>query len=243
MRALNIPKLRRINCLGVELEGGWDGAPAGYEQDGSVECCGEHTGEVHSAPLHLEPLLYWIPRHYPEYSDDTCGFHVHFSLKDVNDYLTLTDRSFYNFFRSRLNTWGKTYPITNPAFWHRLDGKNTYCKKDFLPEKQIYREDKSGTRYTQLNYCYGLHGTIECRVFPMFQRSSVAQAAVCQLVDIVETYLLMHPPVKGKLTIPISPTAKDLRNFNPWIIEASEKAPVKGVRTFELLSNDMPERR
>lgn len=194
MKELQLPKQNKIYLLGVELEGGWDNCPRNFQDDGSVECAGDTTGECISDPQKLPSLLKWIPQHYPDYTNDTCGFHVHTSYNEMRDYETLMERKFYDFFLARFAKWGKSYPIRNTAFWARLEGKNTYCRKVFEPLKQAFISYKGVNRYTHLNYCWGLHGTLECRLFPMFKSSKTAQAAVCELVDLIETYLVMNRP-------------------------------------------------
>ena len=48
---------------------------------------------------------------------------------------------------------------------------------------------KSADRYTFLNFCWGLHGTLENRMLPMFNESRIAVSAVHEFIDIVNSYL------------------------------------------------------
>lgn len=224
MKTLEVPKLNKIHLIGVELEGGWDECPDNFHEDGSVDCAGDTTGESVSDALTLTPLLKWIPRQYPDYTNESCGFHVHTSYRDNRDYETLMERKFYDFFLARITRWGKGYPIRNSAFWARLEGKNSFCRKNFQPLNQAFVTDKSGPRYAQLNYCWGLHGTLECRLFPMFKSSKTAQAAVCELISLIETYLLMNRPKPFKsqsILKPINTTNASVLPANKLLVDGS----------------------
>ena len=241
MKALQVPKQNKVHLIGVELEGGWDECPNSYQDDGSVECAGDTTGECISSPLKLVDVLRWIPRNYPEYTNDTCGFHVHTSYNDLRDYETLMERKFYDFFLARITHWGKSYPIKNRAFWTRLDGKNSYCRKTFVPMEQALVNHKGGPRYSLLNYCWGLHGTLECRLFPMFKSSKTAQAAVCELVDLIETYLVMHRPTRTSIVSNFVPTRRHQLIPNPVNKKVGERLSQKDRIEMEFPEQEVEE--
>jgi hypothetical protein len=69
----------------------------------------------------------------------------------------------------------------------RLIGANNYCRREFHPHKQWLAEGRSGERYAQLNYCYNFHGTLECRLLPMFRKALDAVKAIRYVLN---TYIL-----------------------------------------------------
>jgi hypothetical protein len=203
-------KFRYVDKVGIELEGGWNRVfsytcfkhdisvfngsevPTGlHEQTG-------HYGEVASDPLSPPLGAEWIAVHYPDFSDYTCGMHVHVSLRKVSFYQRLATRDFFNYWHKSLEQWGRETGVKDPDFWVRLDGGNRFCRKAFAAEAQVGLTRKEGnTRRTQLNYCYNLHKTIECRVFPIFAKAETAVQAFYAHVWIIEKYLKETRPQKN----------------------------------------------
>jgi hypothetical protein len=70
-----------------------------------------------------------------------------------------------------------------------LRGENRYCKREFDPLGQYKTRDRGGNRYTQLNFCYGVHKTMECRLLPLFRDVSVAVSAVKNLLKFVDDWV------------------------------------------------------
>ncbi len=160
-----IPKVKAINAVGIELEGAWtkyykDGvplynyipdanivrnrAPRGLKYDGSVRInqrdAGCHFyGEIASKPMKPRAITSWVRRNHPDGFNNSCGAHMHISTVNKNDYMSLTHKDFWKYFRKNLAKWGKKkeFPKTH-QFWKRYQGGNTYCKPLFIPEQQIH---------------------------------------------------------------------------------------------------------
>ena len=178
--------------VGVELEGGdWpDGRNTqGWREDVSVQVDTEDCGEVASPPYKSkEGLQRWIGRNWPKSFDESCGFHVHCSFNSVNDYAKLLDPGVTGLLRERFWDWRETKHVRY-LLNDRLAGGNRFCQPHFYPQ-QVYYEEKHN-RYTQLNYCFSLRGTLECRVFPMFPDGpSVAFKAVETLISLYDDWLI-----------------------------------------------------
>lgn len=185
--------LKYINRIGIELEGGWEEArmPENPVTDTSVTVSADYVGESVSPPLKYSLISQWVKRNIPSKINDSCGTHVHVSFNKKNDYVRLMDEKFNNFFLDKMEDYGKNimkFPNKHP-FWARLNDSNAYCARDFRPEEQAYRTDKRGPRYSQLNFCHSLHGTLECRIFPGFTEVSDVMAAVDCFINCVEEYL------------------------------------------------------
>ena len=202
-----------ISKIGIELEGAWITSPISdtleCHGDGSVhvkpclcgavkrgescisDTCCRYIGECVSIPFDsLEKAINWTSEFYPRKSDKSCGMHIHVSLKDKLSYMRLMNKKFYNYFLTRVTAWGVEKNINEGTiFWERLTGQNTYCMNKFQPEKQYKHRDKSSERRTHLNYCYNVHQTIECRLFPTFQKKELSISAIELYADIINSYL------------------------------------------------------
>lgn len=210
-----------INKVGIELEGAWAVKPNSLQHDGSVKfeatelecehvchclecsaldptiidqgrsCSAKYIGEVASKPIAPRSVSKWVRSAYPQAINPSCGFHIHVSFKNINSYLVLMDRKFYEFFLTKMQEFGdkNKIPKTHP-FWSRLRGENRFCKREFNPDKQINEIKKyHDFRYQHLNFCHTLHGTMENRLFPMFKEIDLAVAAVYTYLDCLEEYL------------------------------------------------------
>lgn len=229
-------RLRYINRIGVELEGGWNYTPPSRVYgDGSVtvsrtstncrntEICtnhncsnceylefigdgNRHAGEVGSEPLRLKGALAFLDDNYPTETNESCGFHIHISLKNNHDYSRLMDRAFYSYLMVALENWGNENNIKNPQFWTRLEGENYFCKGDFIPDEQSVHTERNYERYTILNYSLGVHGTLELRVLPMFKKVGTAKNVLEFYVKTVERYLSKSSKVKiiGDIRVKVS---------------------------------------
>jgi hypothetical protein len=187
-----MPYIKRI---GIELEGGWDQRPAmPIHGDGSV---GDAIplnyryaiGEISSRPLLRSQIPEFLEANYPQNVNATCGLHVHTSLCNVGRYSQLATKQFFDYWKIKMEQFGHAYPIKSEQFWDRLNGENTFCRDRFDARLQIPDTTKSGARYRLLNYCYSLHGTLECRALPMFKSVRTALAAINAHLDIIERYL------------------------------------------------------
>jgi hypothetical protein len=183
-----------IDKVGLELEGAWNVRPpdAAYHADGSVRgVSGAIIGEMVSPPMAtFADVSTWITAAYPADSNTSCGFHVHVSFKSRRDYAKLMHPAFFEYFSRRMEEWGRkvNLPAAHP-FWYRLSGANFFCSKNFVPDTQAQLRRKSNARYAQLNYCFKFHGTIECRLAPVFKQANIAVSYTKELCSIYEDFL------------------------------------------------------
>lgn len=218
-----IPVQKHINAIGIEFEGGWakyihtDGkaakfgelgiqvkrkrSPQNLKYDGSVRIEAPEAmwkGEIASKPLQIRNIRAWIARNRPEVIDPSCGTHVHVSVTNSNKYTQLTDKAFEEEYLNRMAKWGSRNEVPkNSEFWKRLQGKNSYCKKQHIPENQMYHVGRGGERYTQLNYCWGLWGTVEFRMLPAFNDPWLTTDSILETCRIVEDFLNKAPDLKN----------------------------------------------
>lgn len=195
------PALRRWLQMGIELEGGWvsdyrlvakkvQGASAKTDQSIEPGRGWGSSGEIITRPHDtLERLITDITTLYPDYTNVSCGFHVHASFTPM-DVTMLTDVAFWNYFRKRIETWAKATNQDN-VFWDRFHGSiperaRRYQAK-WIPEDQLYLQKD---RYTQINFVsWHKLRTVECRLFPMWANKEHAISALRELSDIYDTYL------------------------------------------------------
>ena len=200
----------RIEKYGLELEGAWLNAPNSLKHDGSVrDLPGDMAvGELASRPISsFEAAKIWLRENYPTRSNHTCGFHVHLSFSELS-YSRLMDEAFNDLFLERMEAF-YVERRDNPGFdlfRSRLDGQNIYCRKIFRPEEQLWRtepydRDHQLPRYSILNFCYGRHQTLECRLFPMFPEVADSVAAFECFVKACHDYLVRCPGEKKFSTV------------------------------------------
>lgn len=178
--------------------------------DGSVRglSAGLAVGEVASPPLNtMQEVRQFIREYYPDEVNSSCGFHVHMSFSRLN-YSRLTHCDFWNLFQTRMDKFAneiREHPGRD-LLVSRLAGHNEYCQKNFRPEEQFWRTEQYGDRdrhprYSQLNYCYDRHGTMECRVFPCFPRSETSILAFDALTGCVNAFLSRCRPERSHTLI------------------------------------------
>jgi hypothetical protein len=210
-------KFKFIDKVGVELEGGWENRPEGYSihTDSSVCCRGAIKGESRTDPKKsVNELFEEIKAKYPDDVDKSCGFHVHISLKP-GYYPILMEEEFYKYFLKRMGILAKYLRNSGndndyKNFLHRYSGKNSYCTKKFEPKEQM---SGSSERRTMLNFCsLKKHKTLECRLFPMFEKVSNARMAAYEYLDCVESYLATRK-IESK---PIEVSIVDEENELVW---------------------------
>jgi hypothetical protein len=185
---------KHIDRVGLELEGGWISEPSSgaYHHDGSVVLRAPIIGEYVSQPLDPVDAVAWVqdPKVYPPFINKTCGMHVHISVKANRDYERMMVAEFGYDFEKAMTALGKKLELPSThEFWKRLAGQNRYCLPGFIPDGQWTLTTKGTERYTKLNYCYELHGTLEVRVLPMFELRKTAGLAVKGLVRFVDGWI------------------------------------------------------
>src|SRR6267154_741962 len=155
-----------------------------------------HIGEIPGKVLELKEVDSWMQKCYPEHVNDTCGLHVHMSFTKSLHYGRLMVPEYQATIITYLGKWAmnESLPKDHPL-WNRLSGKNEFCKQEFFADVQarktskIYDHHGNGNRYTAINYCHGQHGTLECRVLPMFEKVDQAIRAVHQVIDVTNACL------------------------------------------------------
>jgi hypothetical protein len=212
-----------INKIGIEIEGRYhnlrdvrsraasDGL--GGDSDGSLRGSPDSDAqpwEFKTVPGSLRDALTQLVNFYPDETDGHCGMHVHLSFHARTAVTLLATPQFYEYFRASWAAWGRANNL-NPRgqFFKRLDGHNDYC----APNRDIMREDGDDNmrcvdRYTQMNWSsWDRHGTVECRLLPMFIDSKLGVSAVTHLVTMIEDWLATGANV---LTMPeVDLTAND----------------------------------
>lgn len=200
--------------VGIELEGGWAKVPpkCKIERDSSVfknpstklletlaKLGVNSTGELVSKPMPPIGMTAWIKKHYPTYSDQTCGLHIHMSFNDNWHYQQLMVPEYQVTVLYYLKLWAveNKLPDSHPI-WDRITGKNEYCNQSFWPDEQLktgvrkdYDHFRKGNRYSAIayrrkNYIY----TIECRVLPMMETPELAVSALRQVIRITNAFLV-----------------------------------------------------
>ncbi len=193
----------KIERIGIEVEGGWDKPPKHpMHVDGSVQIRANYVGELSSKIMKVEPGLKWLARPdiYPDYVDASCGLHVHLSFRQNNDIAGLGDSAFYDAFLQHMADWGTRMNLANThPFWSRLRGDQEYCQKKFIFSDQmkgLIRVDPD-CRRTHINACsYKTHGTIECRMLPMFSEWKLGVKAVKDYIEFVDDWLESNKKVR-----------------------------------------------
>ena len=235
-----LPKIKYIDRIGVEIEGLWHkdidntvlrkklhrlkGWTRNYDSfiqsDGSISIGNSNPDyddyEITTPPLDLRNTLKAISMitKFLKHTNDTCGFHIHASFKDTNNYLKLTQPDFMTSF---VKVMTKTFPET------KIRTTNNFCRGTYdtgqevsTIERQFIDTYKERTRYKAVNFCYGLHKTVEFRLFPAMQWMSdkdIFSKYVLETVGFIEHYLNSMPS-KNILVEKIS-TTDNLYNPEP----------------------------
>lgn len=209
-----------IHLIGVELEGGWERTPPDVSQighDGSVHVQARYVGEIASPPMAPKEGLEWVKRNHPTATNETCGLHVHISFKRMIDYARLADDEAARIYLiERLTEWGKKTPWgeirPEHPFWPRLKGMNRFCTTAWNPTAQIPHRGKNEHRYSQMNFCWGLHKTVEVRVLPAFLVPDVSVAAIEQVLMAISEYLAKVAKETKEVSKRIQPDVEEPEN-------------------------------
>lgn len=213
--------VNRVARVGVELEGGWVKLPpnvGALEHDGSVFKCpvkgvqippiaGMPVGELASEPIEPIRVADWMRKNYPTHVDATCGLHVHMSFKSALYYAWLMDADFQTTMGWYLEEFGREERLSPVhPLWPRVRGESKHCKFLFWADMQTQRRQKNhnmeaeGNRYTAINYCFGLHKTLECRLLPMFTDVNQAIRAVHRVMEVTNASLTVLARKEGRLS-------------------------------------------
>lgn len=204
----------QIDRVGIEIEGRWRDLDATERRAGRAGMSGCGDGSVRSSstarayefqtkPGSCAQALNQLYDFYPDESDASCGMHVHVSFKYTTAVTLLYSQEFFDYFRVRWEAWGiKMQLHPRGEFFSRLRGENDYCRPNVMRTAMSNSRRSGNTvlcsqesitdndRYAQLNFiAWDEHKTVECRLLPMFRDAGLGIAAVCELVDIYETWL------------------------------------------------------
>lgn len=202
----------RVYRVGIELEGGWSKLPAGCRlaHDGSVHMseaqlldgCRYH-GECPSPILEVEtpdgshPWMSWMKSYYPHFVNDSCGMHVHMSFLTALTYQRLMNERFPATIVAYMGKWAKDHKLSKDhPIWERLSGNSRFCQHVFYADLQAkttqkdHDQNREGHRYTVMNYCWASKNTMECRLLPMMDTVEQGIAAVQEVIDITNGYLV-----------------------------------------------------
>ena len=108
------------------------------------------------------------------------------------------EKEFFDVFSRKIKAWAENFPVPDNNFWSRVNGDNKYCRNTFMPDVQVSEISKgemgNEKRYTHLNYCFAMHKTVECRLFPMFKDFKTGKSATETLLKIANDYLKENSP-------------------------------------------------
>lgn len=156
-----------------------------------------YVGELPSPPLEMDKWKPWVRQFYPSHVNDTCGMHVHMSFRSALTYQRLMTPDYQETMLDYLLKWAKTAKFPDQHhIWERVRGNNRFCQRSFMAEEQAQRKEKSheqhghGHRYTAINYAYGQHSTVECRVLPMMETAEQALIAIDEVLRITNAFLV-----------------------------------------------------
>lgn len=190
--------------IGIEVEGRFlnrrdmmrmaDADGMDHCGDGSLRSSTDSSAEPYefkTKPGSVKDAINQLIKYYPDETGSDCGMHVHISFDDPMNLTVLYTDSFYKYFRARWEAWGARMGLDPESqFFKRLRGDNDYCIPNDDSGESLASDMMRNDRYLQLNFtAYSRHKTLECRMLPMFRRSSLGVAAVQELVSIFEDYL------------------------------------------------------
>ena len=161
------------------------------------DCCdgddvAGQDGEIVSTVLNENTIEGWLDENEDaiRQTNKTCGMHVHIGGLNRLEYGILMTPEFTEYLQDELTEWGKQVGLKEGTeFFKRLKGLNTYCRDSYQAEAQKMDMDKNSSRYCIVNYCWGLHQTVEIRVLPSFQMHKFRYKAIAKVIDIVHTFI------------------------------------------------------
>jgi len=150
-----------------------------------------HIGEVTSDPLgsKTEIITAWLKDAYPAAMNQTCGMHLHISFTTKGFYYRAVSQSYFAAVYQHFLVWGTEHNIKHTEFWKRLNGENSFCRKEYRPDRQVWSKGKGEARYCGINYCYSRYKTIEIRLLPMFKDWNLAALAINDFIAFTNKFL------------------------------------------------------
>ena len=202
----------RIKLIGIELEGAWEGNPAGQKvvRDGSVfkeagddggvrraTMPGLVVGEIQLGPMVPAGMTTLMRKVYPKLLDPSCGLHVHMSFSKVLHYRLLMIPEYPETILYYLTRWAEKekLPKEHPI-WARLKGNSEFCQNKFWPDAQMqtrvkdWNKERYGHRYTVVHFGWERQRTVEVRVLPMFKEVEQALSAIKMVLNVTNATLL-----------------------------------------------------
>lgn len=180
--------MRPIKSWGVELEGGFDGSyrsaakilnwHVGYDE--SISTFAEDAELISPVYYDLSKLKHdlRVLMGYLEDANGSMGFHVHIGVPDKVYYL-LSSWGYVRFFQDEVvamfpevqqrleNNFCKRWDRVEAGRTSPWGGGAAWPRNHTLQVQAMDKYDENGNdRYTSINFCRGLHGTIEYRLFP-----------------------------------------------------------------------------
>lgn len=163
-------------------------------------------GEIPSPPMPTEQVEVWMRRYYPQAVNETCGMHVHMSFENALHYQRLMVPAYQDTVLKYITEWAKEEKLpSSHGLWPRLRGESRYCQHRFWADHQVrttakdHDQSREGHRYTVINYCYRMTGTVECRLLPMMENTDRGIRAVTRLLDITNAFLARGKHREAKL--------------------------------------------
>lgn len=182
-----------------------------------------YIGEVPSPPLVISEVDDFINNSYPSYTNATCGLHVHMSFFHKMNYQRLLTPDYTTTMIKGLVAWAEkeNLPEKHPI-WERLkDANHAHCAHVFLGDEQVRQTKKDynsrgkpHSRYTAINYCFGQHGTVECRLLPMMETAEQASRAVHEVITITNRFLSKIREREKKYTATVTRRNTVLEHFD-----------------------------
>lgn len=195
---LYVDEYHTFNCS--EAGNSYNGCDFDCGCECECECdCGSDgkDGEAVSIPMPETEMEDWLNKNEDAIlrTNNTCGMHIHVGNLTHREYGVLMHPDFHEFLKEELIAWGVRENIREgSAFWKRLNGDNTYCKDDYRADEQKLDTTKSGQRYCFVNYCWKLHGTVEVRILPCFQKPELRVKGFKEVLRIIHAYLSNNKP-------------------------------------------------
>jgi hypothetical protein len=205
-----------VKYFGYELEGLYDSDFGEYgededgnseryneyfKEDGSVSISGNGIeGEIASPKFRvdrMEQFENFVNDNMPMDVNASCGLHCHLSFNNLLAYEKCMDSEYWIEFRKQV------YEFVNPEnfseytvdlFHDRYNNASTYCRDVHSPDGQVNSlwtdlVNNPHGRYTQLNYPFTSHGTIECRLFAPTSQPKEVIKIVNWFIDFTNSYL------------------------------------------------------